>query len=142
MYSVFMLLPERHSWKLVLFPKHYVKIMGDDGEYHDCCPKCRASDLQLCSMCEAEKPLGQFRRLSRGTHAKTCITCERPPCYNCGKAYPAGAEPLKKMIAIKRITFVPQVANQIPVLLICSFVQCVRSRNLLDSSASYHVERM
>ena len=78
------------------FPKHYVKIKGDDGEYHDCCPQCRASDLQLCSMCEVQKPLGQFRKLKRGTHAKICITCESPPCYNCGKAYPAGAEPFKK----------------------------------------------
>ena len=47
-------------------------------------------------MCEVEKPLGQFRKLSRGTHAKLCITCERPPCYNCGKPYPAGAEPLNQ----------------------------------------------
>ena len=75
------------------FPKHYVKILGDDGEYHDCCPKCHASDLQLCSMCEVQKPLGQFRRLKRGTHAKTCVTCERPPCFNCGRPYPADADP-------------------------------------------------
>ena len=56
----------------------------------------------MCSMCEEEKPLGQFRKLkTHATHAKTCITCEKPPCYNCGKAYPASAEPFKKNFANK-----------------------------------------
>ena len=78
------------------FPRSYKKILGDDGEYHEYCPNCRASDLQFCSICEVEKPLGQFRKLSRGTHAKLCITCERPPCRTCGKAYPASAEPFRR----------------------------------------------
>ena len=75
------------------FPKNYVKVLGEDGAYHDCCPKCRASDLGVCSTCQTQKTVGDFRKLTRGTHAKICKECERPPCTNCGQGYPANKDP-------------------------------------------------
>ena len=72
------------------FPKNYVKVLGEDGEYHDCCQKCCASDLRVCSRCHTQKTYGDFRKLTRGTHCTICKTCDRPPCFNCGTAYPEG----------------------------------------------------
>ena len=49
-------LPECFRFKTrAPFPKNYVKVLGEVGEYHDYCQRCRASDLRVCSRCHPQK---------------------------------------------------------------------------------------
>ena len=110
------------------FPKNYVKVQGQDGEYY-CCQKCRAADSRVCSECRTPKIYADFRKLTRGTHAKMCKECERPFCVNCGTAYPAHDE------AWGAKNRGPYYCSQLCKYPVCDFAGCGRERPTSNGDA-------
>ena len=71
------------------------------------------------------KHYGDFRKLTRGTHCTICKTCERPPCFNCGKPYPAGVDPFTGHNTSKSAQYYCSKLCKYP---LCHFQGCGRER--------------